>query len=159
MLSVSFLLLFNLKHFKLKYSWFKYSISFKWTTQWFNLFTDYTPFKVIIKYWLYSLCYAVYSYSLKVLVAQSCLTLCDSMDCNLPGSSVPGILQARIVEWVAISFPRGIIPAQGLNSSLLHCRQILYHLSYQGSPTIDNNNVVSSRDLSLIVPCPKWVYN
>ena len=107
MLSVSFLLLFNLKHFKLKYSWFKYSISFKWTTQWFNLFTDYTPFKVIIKYWLYSLCYAVYSYSLKVLVAQSCLTLCDSMDCNLPGSSVLGILQARIVEWVAISFSRG----------------------------------------------------
>ena len=33
---------------------------------------------------------------------QSCLTLCDPMDCSPPGSSVPGILQARILEWVAI---------------------------------------------------------
>ena len=41
------------------------------------------------------------------LVAQLCLTLCDPMDCSLPGSSVHGILQARILEWVAISFSRG----------------------------------------------------
>ena len=40
------------------------------------------------------------------LVAQSCPTLCDPMDCNLPGSSVHGILQARILEWVAISFSK-----------------------------------------------------
>ena len=37
-------------------------------------------------------------------VVQSCLTLCDPMDCSLPGSSVYGIFQARILEWVAISF-------------------------------------------------------
>ena len=37
-------------------------------------------------------------------VAQSCPTLCDPMDCSLPGSSVHGILQARILEWVVISF-------------------------------------------------------
>ena len=37
----------------------------------------------------------------KVLVAQWCLTLCDSINCSLPGSSVPGILQARILEWVS----------------------------------------------------------
>ena len=37
-------------------------------------------------------------------VAQSCPTLCDTVDCSLPGSSVHGILQARILEWVAISF-------------------------------------------------------
>ena len=37
-------------------------------------------------------------------VAQSCLTLCDPVDCSLPGSSVHGILQARVLEWVAISF-------------------------------------------------------
>ena len=37
----------------------------------------------------------------------SCLTLCDPMDCSLPGSSVHGILQARILEWVAISFSKG----------------------------------------------------
>ena len=35
---------------------------------------------------------------------QSCLTLCDFMDCSLPGFSVHGILQARTLEWVAISF-------------------------------------------------------
>ena len=39
-------------------------------------------------------------------VAQSCLTLCDPMDCSLPGSSLLGILQARVLEWVAISFSR-----------------------------------------------------
>ena len=41
------------------------------------------------------------------LVAQLCPTLCDPMDCSPPGSSVHGILQARILEWVAISFSRG----------------------------------------------------
>ena len=35
---------------------------------------------------------------------QSCLTLCDPIDCSPPGSPVPGILQARTLEWVAISF-------------------------------------------------------
>ena len=45
--------------------------------------------------------------NVKVLVAQSCLTLCDSMDCSPSGSSVHGIFQARILEWVAISFPKG----------------------------------------------------
>ena len=40
-------------------------------------------------------------------VTQSCPTLCDPMDCSLPDSSVHGIFQARILEWVAISFSRG----------------------------------------------------
>ena len=40
-------------------------------------------------------------------VAQSCLTLCDPMDCCLPGFSVHVIFQARVLEWVAISFSRG----------------------------------------------------
>ena len=40
-------------------------------------------------------------------VAQSSQTLCDPMDCSPTGSSIPGILQARILEWVAISFSRG----------------------------------------------------
>ena len=40
-------------------------------------------------------------------VAQSCPTLCDPMDCSLPGFSVHGIFQARVLEWVAISFSRG----------------------------------------------------
>ena len=40
-------------------------------------------------------------------VTQSCLTLSDSMDCSLPGSSVHGIFQAIVLEWIAISFSRG----------------------------------------------------
>ena len=43
-----------------------------------------------------------------MLVAQSCPTLCDSMDCSPPGSSVRGILQARILEWAAIPPPGGL---------------------------------------------------
>ena len=43
----------------------------------------------------------------KALVAQSCLTLCDSLDCSQPGSSVQVIIQARILEWVAIPFSGG----------------------------------------------------
>ena len=46
-------------------------------------------------------------WKVKVLVAQSCLTLCNPMDCSLPGSSVHGILQARVLEWVAIPFSTG----------------------------------------------------
>ena len=42
-----------------------------------------------------------------VVVIELCLTLCDPMDYSLPDSSVHGILQARILEWVAIAFPMG----------------------------------------------------
>ena len=67
----------------------------------------------------------------KVEVAQSCLALCDPMDCR-----VHGILQARILEWVAFPYSRGVFPTQGSNPGLLHCRRILYQLSHQGSPRI-----------------------
>ena len=58
-------------------------------------------------------------------VTQSCLTLCDPMDCSLPGSSLRGILQARVLEWVAISFSKWIFPTRGSNPGLLHSRQTL----------------------------------
>ena len=45
--------------------------------------------------------------SVKVLVPQLCPALCDRVDCGPPGSSVHGILQARILEWVAIPFSKG----------------------------------------------------
>ena len=61
------------------------------------------------------------------LVAQSCPTLCNLMDCSLPGSSDHGILQARILEWVTIHPPG--VPTQGSKPGLPHCRQILYQLS------------------------------
>ena len=53
------------------------------------------------EYFIKRICVCIYE------VAQSCLTLCDPVDCSLPGSSVHRILQARILEWVAISFSRG----------------------------------------------------
>ena len=69
-----------------------------------------------------------------VLAPQSCPTLCDPMDCSPPGSSVHGILQARTLEWVAISISRG--SSQPRDPTQVSCigRQILYHLSHQGSP-------------------------
>ena len=66
-----------------------------------------------------------------MFVTQSCLTLCDLMDCSLPGSSVHGILQAEILEWVAIPFSKVSSLIQGSNPGLLHIRQILYRLSHQ----------------------------
>ena len=64
-------------------------------------------------------------------VTQLCPTLCDLMD-----YIVCGVLQARILEWVAFPFSGGLFTTQELNSGLLHCRQILYQLSHQGSPRI-----------------------
>ena len=103
-------------------------------------------------------------------VVQSCPTLCDPMDCRLPGSSVHRILQARILEWVvmpssrgssqsrieprsralqvdslpsepagkpentgvgSLSLLQGILLTQESNWGLLHCRWILYQLSYR----------------------------
>ena len=56
-------------------------------------------------------------------VAQSCLTLCDPMDCNLPGSSIHGIFQARVLEWGAIAFsfrnPKQIKMILGINVASL----------------------------------------
>ena len=62
---------------------------------------------------------------------QSYLTLCDPMDCSPPGSSVHGILQARILEWVAMPFSRGIFPTQGSNLCLLQADSLC--LSHRGS--------------------------
>ena len=52
---------------------------------------------------------------------QSCLTLCDPIDGSPPGSSVPGILQAIILEWVAISFSNACMNAKSLQSCLTLC--------------------------------------
>ena len=57
--------------------------------------------------------------------------LCDPMNCSLAGSSVHGILQVKILEWVAITPLQGIYVTQGLNLGLPYCRQFLYHLSQQ----------------------------
>ena len=68
----------------------------------------------------------------KALVTQSCLTLCYLMDWSPSCSSVQGISQARNVVGCH-SHLQGIFLTQGLNPGLLHCRQILYCLNYQGT--------------------------
>ena len=79
-----------------------------------------------------------------VLVTQSSLTLGNPMDCSPPGSSVHGISQARILEWVAISYSRG--SSRCRDRTRVYCvgKRILYHLNHQESPTICLCNVYQS---------------
>ena len=71
---------------------------------------------------------------------------------------VQGILQARILEWVAFPFSRGIFPSQGSNPGLPHCRQILYQLSHKGSPNLDlrEGNWIWTGDLLI---CNQMLYH
>ena len=67
---------------------------------------------------------------------QLCLTLCDPVGCSLPGSPVHGVFQVRILEWVAISYSRGLSPFRDWTciscvSYIAGC--VLYQLSHQGS--------------------------
>ena len=65
------------------------------------------------KFWICIYCWIC------VLVCQSCLTLCNPMDCSLPGSSVHGISQAKILEWIDFSFSRG--PSQHRYRTCVSC--------------------------------------
>ena len=72
-----------------------------------------------------------------VLVAQLCPTLCKPMDSSPPGASVHGILQAKILEWVPMSFFRGSSqPRDKIHISCVSCidRQILYHCAAWEAP-------------------------
>ena len=60
-------------------------------------------------------------HQLLLLLLQSCLTLCDPTDRSPPGSSIPGSLQARILEWVAISFSNACMHAKSLQSCPTLC--------------------------------------
>ena len=66
-------------------------------------------------------------------VAQSCPTLCDPVDCSLPGSSVHGIFPGKNTGMDCHFLLQEIFPTQGLKPGLPHCRETLYHLSHQGS--------------------------
>ena len=80
------------------------------------------------------------SISLGVLsVAQLCLTLCNCLDFGLPDSFVHGDSPGKNIGMGCHALLQGIFPNQGLNPGLLHCRQILYHLRNQGSPSIRLN--------------------
>ena len=74
------------------------------------------------------------------LVIQSCLTLCDPLDCSLLGSSVHGDSPGKNTGVGCHALLQGVFLTQGSNLGLLHCRQrrILYHLSHQGKPSGQN---------------------
>ena len=69
-------------------------------------------------------------------VAQLCPTLCDPVDCSLPGFSVHGDAPGKNTGVGCYAFLQGIFPTQGLSPGLLHCRWILYCLNHQESPRI-----------------------
>ena len=72
------------------------------------------------------------------MYAQSCPTLCDPTDCSPLDSSVHGIFQARILEWVAISYSRGIFPTQGSNPvSCVSCIDRLHWILYDSAVVIN----------------------
>ena len=87
------------------------------------------------------------------LVAQSCLTLCLPMDCSLPGSTIHGILQARILECVAISSSRG--SSQPMDQTSVSCigRWILYHWTICEAQ-IRQTNGQSVQFSSVALSCP-----
>ena len=80
-------------------------------------------------------------------VAQSCPTLCDPMDCSLPGSSVHGIIQARILVDCHFLL-QGIFPTQGSNPGLLHCRQTFNDWATREAKT-NLDSILKSRDITL----------
>ena len=93
---------------------------------------------------------------------------CNPMDCSPPVSSVHGILQARILEWVAISFSRGSLGDLLQCRQLLHCRQVLYSWAMRAPPpnhptnhpptTIYTNIIMQASALALLILpcCPPW---
>ena len=72
-------------------------------------------------------------------IAQSCPTLGDPMDCSLRGSSIHGIFQARVLEWVAISFSRGSSRPRDRTWVSHIASRWFYHLSHQGSSPANSN--------------------
>ena len=88
-------------------------------------------------------------------VTQSSLTLCDHMDCCLPGSSVHGIFQARILEWVAISFSRSLLKLMSIASVMPSNHLILYHPLLLPSSNFPSIRVFSSESV-LHIRWPKY---
>ena len=68
----------------------------------------------------------------KKVKSLSRVRLCNPVDCSPPGSSIHGIFQAKVLEWVAISFSKGSSRPRDRTQVYLRCRQTLYHLSHLG---------------------------
>ena len=78
--------------------------------------------------------YLTYMQSCCCLVTKSYITLCDPMDCSLPGSSAHGDSAGQNTGVGTRSLLQGIFLTQELNQGLLNCRRILYQWNYQESP-------------------------
>ena len=82
-----------------------------------------------------------------VLVARSCLTLCDPTDCSPPGFSVHEILQARILAWVAVPFCRG--SSRPRDQIRVSCVKIKYHYMKITCRNGNLDSILKSRDITL----------
>ena len=92
---------------------------------------------LIFIFWPYGMAYGILFPCVCARLSQLCLTLCDPIDCSPPGSSFHEILQARILQWVAMpSFSRSSWLSDWTCISYVSCisRRVLYHSCHLGSP-------------------------
>ena len=105
---------------------------------------------LILLYWTF--CYSHFNMCVPANLLQACLTLCHPMDYSLPGSSVHGILQARILEWIAMSPSReSSRPRDRACVSYVSCtgKRVFYQQYHLGSPLFQCT--------ILLIPCPNSV--
>ena len=131
--SFTFINLFHLFYF-IFIAPFSFSLCFPISLSFFCFFLKplWSVAENLLHTYTYSIVYAV------CLVAQLCPTLCNPMGCSPPGSSVHGDSPGKNTEVSCHALLQGIFPTQGSNQGLPNCRQILYHLSHQGSPSMCN---------------------
>ena len=98
------------------------------------------------------------------LVAQSCPTLCDPVDCSPPGSSGYRDSPGKNTGVGCHAPLQGLFPTQGSNPGLLHCRQILYQLSHQGKPKNTGvgslsllQGIFPTQELNPCLPHYRWI--
>ena len=100
--------------------------------------------------------YYIYLHKSESEVTQLHLTLCDPMDCSLPGSTVHGIFQARVLEWVAIFFSRDtyicIHKYNAIRGQYRHIYSIIFHLSRPRSRDIQATMNIFSTDFGFLTP-------
>ena len=113
----------------------------KWEHQTFSLRElSWKHFQYQVKYEIWNMMLKIkleVSCAVLCLVTQSCLILFDRMDCSPSGSSGHGILQTRILEWIAMPpHPPGDLPNLGIKPRFPILQVILYCLSHQGNPRI-----------------------